>query len=184
MVHLVVVPLYLSQSILNRLAVMFSKLGPPKLPQTAPNSSQSGIRLFNRICRWCCMCVLHAGLQLALAGNTVPVTHRYIYMPLCQSLHCGVVCLCVGNEWGCKTAGRTFAMLKYNFRTFTMPPVRYPPTKDIETSMPAAQVGGAWLFSWSERVPIRSESGKIERYERRQVWTFAKNGESRNLLRF
>ncbi len=87
-------------------------------------------------------------------------------------------------------------MLKYNFRTFTMPPVNIhrpprvtvtaviPPTKDIETPMPAAQVGGAWLFSWSERVPIRSESGKIERVERRQVWTFAKNGESRSLLRF
>ena len=74
-----------------------------------------------------------------------------------------------------------------------MPPVTFPdrwtprpviPRQDIQTPMPAAQAGGAWLFSWSPSVPIRNEKGEIQRYERRQVWTFHKNGESRSHLRF
>jgi hypothetical protein len=57
------------------------------------------------------------------------------------------------------------------------------PTRWIETPMPAAKDGGAWLYSFPRSVPIRNEKGVIEFYERRQVWTFHKNGGD-SILRF
>ena len=73
-----------------------------------------------------------------------------------------------------------------NFERHQMPPFRRPwtpiVTQDIKTPMPAAKADGLWLFSWSESLPIPNEAGHIERFERRQVWTFHKKGKSR--LRF